>query len=85
MMADSTNVMRKGFTPSEQRVGEALDSIFEETESRIIIATFASNVYRVQKIIDAAVKNGRKVAVYRRFDRDTAKSSGKPVKVSLRI
>ena len=63
MMADSTNVMRKGFTPSEQRVGEALDSIFEETESRIIIATFASNVYRVQKIIDAAVKNGRKVAL----------------------
>lgn len=63
MMADSTNAGKRGFTASERTVGEALDNIFAEAESRIIIATFASNVYRVQRIIDAAVKNGRCVAM----------------------
>ncbi|MDO4481287.1 MAG: ribonuclease J [Bacillota bacterium] len=63
MMADSTNAGKRGYTASEKTVGEALDDIFAEAESRIIIATFASNVYRVQRIIDAAVKNGRCVAM----------------------
>ncbi len=63
LMADSTNATKRGFTPSERNVGVTLDNIFAEAESRIIIATFASNVYRVQRIIDAAVKNGRCVAV----------------------
>lgn len=63
MMADSTNAGKKGFTASERTVGITLDNIFAEAESRIIIATFASNVYRVQRIIDAAVKNGRCVAM----------------------
>ncbi len=63
LMADSTNAGKRGFTASERNVGITLDNIFAEAESRIIIATFASNVYRVQRIIDAAVKNGRCVAM----------------------
>lgn len=63
MLADSTNVLRKGFTPSERLVGQTLDGIFREATGRIIIATFSSNVHRVQKIIELAAKYGRKVAV----------------------
>lgn len=63
LMADSTNAERKGYTPSEKNVGIALNHIFAITKKRIIIATFSSNVHRVQKIIDTAVANGRKVAV----------------------
>ena len=63
LMSDSTNVERKGYTMSERSVGEKFDSIFQNCKKRIIVATFASNVHRVQQIIDAAVKNGRKVAV----------------------
>ncbi|OLR56890.1 ribonuclease J [Hornefia porci] len=63
LMADSTNVMRPGFTPSEQVVGQTLDGIFREAKNRIIIATFSSNVHRVQKIIELAVRYGRKFAV----------------------
>lgn len=63
LMSDSTNVERKGYTMSERSVGEKFEAIFKNTKKRIIVATFASNVHRVQQIIDAAVKNGRKVAV----------------------
>ncbi len=63
MMADSTNVMRQGFTRSEMKVGEALDGIFRSARGRIIIATFSSNVHRIQRIIDIALKCGRKVAI----------------------
>ncbi len=63
LMSDSTNVERKGYTMSERTVGEKFDNIFQNSKKRIIVATFASNVHRVQQIIDAAVKNGRKVAV----------------------
>jgi ribonuclease J len=64
LMCDSTNAERPGFTMSEKTVGKALESIFEEyTNNRIIVATFASNVDRVQQIIDQAYKNGRKVVV----------------------
>lgn len=63
LMADSTNAVRKGFTPSEREVGISLGNIFRNTKSRIIIATFSSNVHRVQKIIDLASETGRKVAV----------------------
>ena len=70
MMADSTNAQRRGYTPSEQTVaatlevvGKTLDGIFREAKNRILIATFSSNVHRVQKIIELAVKHGRKVAV----------------------
>ncbi|MBE6030359.1 MAG: ribonuclease J [Clostridiales bacterium] len=63
LMADSTNATRPGYTASERVVGQTLETIFMQTESRIIIATFSSNVHRVQKIIDNAVLCNRKVAV----------------------
>ncbi len=63
LMSDSTNVERQGYTMSERTVGERFERIFKGCNKRIIVATFASNVHRVQQIIDAAAKNGRKVAV----------------------
>ncbi|MCI6420790.1 MAG: ribonuclease J [Blautia sp.] len=64
LMCDSTNAERKGFTMSERTVGRTFDNIFaEHKNTRIIIATFASNVDRVQQIINSAYKYGRKVAV----------------------
>ena len=64
MMSDSTNAERKGFTMSERTVGLTFDHLFSEhRNSRIIIATFASNVDRVQQIINSAYKYGRKVVV----------------------
>ena len=64
LMCDSTNAERPGFTPSERTVGKTFDILFEEHKNtRIIIATFASNVDRVQQIINSAYKFGRKVVV----------------------
>ena len=64
LMCDSTNAERPGFTPSESTVGETFDKIFSEhAKTRLIIATFASNVDRVQQIINSADKYGRKVVV----------------------
>lgn len=63
LMSDSTNVERPGYAMSEKTVGDKFDQIFNGCDKRIIVATFASNVHRVQQIIDAAAKNGRKVAV----------------------
>ena len=63
LMADSTGVERKGYTMSERTVGERFVEIMGETEGRILIATFASNIHRIQQIIDAAMLYSRKVAV----------------------
>ena len=64
LMADSTNVERPGYTPSEKTVGKTFDYLFDDNKDhRIIIATFASNVDRVQQIINSAYKYGRKVIV----------------------
>ena len=63
MMADSTNVERPGYTMSERTVGESFMKLFSKAEGRIIVATFASNIHRIQQIIDAAESYGRKVAV----------------------
>ncbi len=64
LMCDSTNAERAGFTASEKTVGVTFDNIFSEhTDTRLIIATFASNVDRVQQIINSAYKYGRKVVV----------------------
>ena len=64
LMCDSTNAERSGFTQSEKSVGSVLDKIFDDhRKQRIIIATFASNVDRVQQIINSAEKYGRKVAI----------------------
>lgn len=67
LMADSTNAERPGYTHSERTVGESFERLFEKGEGkRIIIATFSSNIHRVQQIIDCAEKCGRKVAVFGR-------------------
>ena len=64
LMCDSTNAERPGFTMTERKVGKTFDSIFSDhTKQRIIVATFASNVDRVQQIINTAYKFGRKVVV----------------------
>ncbi len=64
LLADSTNVERPGYTPSEKTVGKTLDHIFDDNrDGRMIIATFASNVDRVQQIINSAYKYGRKCIV----------------------
>ena len=64
LLCESTNAERPGFTPSERTVGLSLDRIFmEHRDKRLIIATFSSNVHRVQQIINAAAKYGRRVAV----------------------
>lgn len=64
LLADSTNAERAGYTPSERVVGESFASLFKKAENkRIIVATFSSNLPRIQQIMDAAVKEGRKVAI----------------------
>lgn len=64
MMADSTNAERQGFTESESKVGASFETLFQKAENRrIIVATFASNIHRVQQIINVAEKMGRKVAL----------------------
>ena len=63
LLSDSTNAERKDFTMSESSVGEVLDKLFLNCTKRIVVATFASNVHRVQQIVNSAVKYGRKVSV----------------------
>ena len=64
LLCESTNAERPGHTPSEKKVGESLETIFTtHTKKRIIIATFSSNVHRVQQIINTSARHGRKVAI----------------------
>lgn len=63
LMSDSTNAERKGFTMSESSIGEVFDKLFLHCTKRIVVATFASNVHRVQQIVNSAVKYNRKIAV----------------------
>lgn len=63
LLSDSTNVERPGFTPSEKLVGQTFEETFRLAKERIIVATFASNVHRIQQVINAAYKYNRKVAV----------------------
>ncbi|MBE7048076.1 MAG: ribonuclease J [Ruminococcaceae bacterium] len=63
LLSDSTNVERPGFTMSESTVGDTFDELFRNCNRRILVATFASNIHRVQQIINAAYQYGRKVAV----------------------
>ncbi len=64
LLAESTNAERPGYTPSERIVGKSFENLFHSAEGkRIIIATFSSNLYRIQQIVDAAVRDGRHVAI----------------------
>ncbi len=63
LLSDSTNAERPGWTPSEQIIGPAFDKVFAEAKGRVIVATFASLISRVQQVADAAAKNGRKMAI----------------------
>lgn len=63
MMSDSTNVIKSGYSSSESSVGETFEKIFPQVKGRIIVATFASNVHRVQQVLNVAYANKRKVAV----------------------
>lgn len=63
LMSDSTNAERKGFTMSESSIGPVFDDLFEGCTKRIVVATFASNVHRVQQIVNSAVKYRRKIAI----------------------
>lgn len=63
LLADSTNAERPGFTPSEKVVGKTFDEEFALAKGRIIVATFSSNVHRIQQVVDSAAKYNRKVAV----------------------
>ncbi len=64
LLTDSTNAEREGFTPSERTVGNSFESLFSQAQNkRIIVATFSSNIHRIQQIIDEAVRCSRKVAV----------------------
>ncbi|MBU3188495.1 ribonuclease J [Clostridium bowmanii] len=62
LMADSTNVERPGFTISEKVIGESLNKLFYKADGRIIVASFASNIHRIQQIANASVMHGRKIA-----------------------
>ena len=63
LMSDSTNAERKGFTMSESSIGEVFDKLFLHCTKRIVVATFASNVHRIQQIVNSAIKYNRKIAV----------------------
>jgi len=64
LMSDSTNAERKGFTMSEKNVGKVFEKIFEDTpKNRIMVATFSSNIHRIQQVVNAAYMYGRKVAI----------------------
>lgn len=66
LLADSTNSLKEGFTESERKIGFSIKDLFSRVEDRIIVATFASNIYRVQQIVEACVEYGRKIAVFGR-------------------
>ena len=66
LLADSTNAMTEGFSSSEKSVGESIKDLFSHIKDRIIIATFSSNIYRIQQVIEASLINKRKIAVFGR-------------------
>jgi ribonuclease J len=78
LLSDSTNVEKQGYSTSERKVGERFDDLFRGCTQRILVTTFASNVYRIQQVINHAVKYGRRVAV-------TGRSMENIIKVSTQL
>lgn len=78
MLADSTNVENPGYSVSERTVGEQLDALFDSCKERIIVTTFASNVHRIQQVINASARHGRRVGV-------TGRSMENVFKVATRL
>jgi len=78
LLSDSTNIERQGYSTSERKVGERFDELFQGCSQRIIVTTFASNVHRVQQVIDCAEKYGRYVAV-------TGRSMENALRVSMEL
>ncbi len=76
MFADSTNAIKSGYTMSESNVGETFEKLFRHANNRIFVASFASNVHRLQQIVDAAITYGRKVAFTGRSMLNTIKVAG---------
>ncbi len=66
LLADSTNALREGFSESEKKIGASIKELFSKVENRIIVATFASNMFRVQQIVQACVECKRKIAIFGR-------------------
>ena len=66
LLSDSTNALRDGFTDSERKIGESIKDLFSKIKGRIICATFASNIFRIQQIIEACMENGRHIAFFGR-------------------
>lgn len=66
MLSDSTNAEREGIIESDSKIGKSINELFNRIKGRVIIATFASNMYRIQQIIESAIKNNRKIAVFGR-------------------
>ncbi|EOR20026.1 RNA-metabolising metallo-beta-lactamase [Clostridium sartagoforme AAU1] len=75
LMADSTNVERSGYTMSEKSIGNTFRRIFRSAKGRIIVATFASNIHRMQQIIDASIENNRRVSFSGRSMENISKSA----------
>ncbi len=75
LLSDSTNAERPGYTPSERTVGENIDRIFREATGRVLMATFASNVHRLQQAIASAARYGKKVAVIGRSMENTVQTA----------
>ena len=63
LLSDSTNIEKKGYSASESKVGERLDELFHGCNQRILVTTFASNIHRIQQVLDCAAKYGRRVAI----------------------
>lgn len=66
LLADSTNALREGYSESEKKIGSSIKELFSKIEERIIVATFASNMFRVQQIVQACVETNRKIAIFGR-------------------
>ncbi len=84
LLSDSTNSGVEGFSISEKKVANAILDVFKKTEGRLIVATFASNVYRVAQILEAAVSCGRKVAIFGRSMENVVEVSRKQGKINIK-